>query len=90
MLENITFTIAVVRDLLNNLKENSTAGPDTFTPKVLEEYRETQSLPIFVIMKMSFDSGIALQHLGYARLLVTMQSNLVIFGLTKVTFRVLP
>ena len=46
-----------MRELLKNLKENSAAGPDNVPCKVLKEYHESLALPIFIIMKKSYDSG---------------------------------
>ena len=40
------------------MKENSAPGPDSVTSKVLKECRESLSLPIFILMKKSFDSSI--------------------------------
>ena len=57
-LENVTFTLAEVRDLLKNMKENSAPGPDSVAFKVLKECRESLSLPIFILMKKSFDSSV--------------------------------
>ena len=57
-LENVTFTLAEVKDLLKNMKENSAPGPDSVASKVLKECRESLSLPIFILMKKSFDSSV--------------------------------
>ena len=56
-LEDINFSVNEVKELLKNLKENSAPGPDNVACKILKECRESLSLPIFIIMKKSFESG---------------------------------
>ena len=56
-LEHVIFTVSDIKDLLKDLKENSAPGPCNVACKVLKECKESLSLPIYIIMKKSFESG---------------------------------
>ena len=57
LLENIFFTPADVKKLLENLNSNKTMGPDEIHPRILKESAEIIYLPLYCILRTSLDQG---------------------------------
>ena len=55
-LDNITFDILEVKKLLDGLRENSASGPCGISAKVLKKCSCSLALPVFIILKRSFES----------------------------------
>ena len=57
LLDDITFVINDVKDILIHLKESSAPGPDGLHPKVLKECADNLAKPCHMIFRQSLDEG---------------------------------
>ncbi len=58
VLENLEFTIDDVKELLRDLNVNKSQGPDLLHPRLLFEARNEIAKPLFLIFRMSLNTGI--------------------------------
>ncbi len=58
VLENVEITIDDVKELLQDLIVNKSQGPDLLHPRLLFEARNEISKPLFLIFRMSLNTGI--------------------------------
>ena len=56
-IEDADFSVETIKDLIDNLKENSSPGPDGISNRVLKELRDELALPLQMLFRKSLDES---------------------------------
>ena len=57
-IEDVEFSVETVKNLIDDLKERSSPGPDGINNRVLKEMRDVIAYPLYTLFRQSLDEGV--------------------------------